>query len=200
MRPYARCDKPQLKTVSRHIPHQRCILTYGGPLKIGAGDEALCESLWKIGRRERPTIDICAREQCVRCRLCRIIGEVVRIEYILDGIAIARYPSVVSEAPGVPQDVLQEKPVRACRNTVHGVVRTHDASDFGIANARLERRQVEVGEILLSDLRVKAVADDPLPVVHVVRSEMLAVRHDLEVWLGVEAALKADDEVVDILL
>ena len=120
--------------------------------------------------------------------------------YVGDRIAVARHPSVAVEAPVVPEDVLQQELVRARRDPVHGVVRAHDARHLRVAHARLERGQVVLGEVLLRDHRVEPVALDALPVVEVVGCEVLAVGDDFEVGLGVDAALEADDEVVDVVL
>ena len=52
----------------------------------------------------------------------------------------------------------------------------------------------------MRDDGVEALANDALPVVQVVRGVVLAVGRDFQIGFGVDAALEADDEVVDVVL
>ena len=129
-----------------------------------------------------------------------VVGVIVWGVDVRYGIAIARDPPIVREAPVVSEDVLQQELVRARWDAVDGVVRAHDACHLRIADACLEGREVVFGEVLLGHDGIEAVAHDAFPVVQVVRGEVFAVCDNLEVRFGVESTLEAEDEIVNIAL
>lgn len=119
--------------------------------------------------------------------------------HISYSITITGDPTIIGEAPVIPQDGLEQERGSTRWETIDGIIRTHDTCNLCIPDAGLERREVVLAEILLRDNSVEPVTDITLPVFHIIGSKVLAIGNDLEVRLRVKPALQAYNQVVHVV-
>ncbi len=81
---------------------------------------------------------------------------------------------MLGPVPVLPQDIVHEVGVRACRCAVESIVRAHERAHLGIPGALLERREVILIEILQRNHGIEPVPDNALPSFQVVCRVVLA--------------------------
>lgn len=148
----------------------------------------------------RSAVKIRARVEGIRDGLLGSVGVIMLYVDALDRAAVPGNPRIDGgPVPMLAKEVLQQKGIRTRRYPNHRVVRAHESADLGVTGTGLERPRVELGEVLLRDDGVESEAQVPLPVLEVIRSEVLARGNDALVG-RVHTTLQAGDEVVYVCL
>lgn len=106
---------------------------------------------------------------------------------------------ILTQTPKIPGEVLQKIWIRARRDSVHRIVAAHDGFHMRITNATLERRGIKLSQILRRHDGIERHPTVALPVLHIIRSPMLADCCNLQVRLVVGGALKPSDELIHVL-
>ena len=143
---------------------ERSVQTEQGLIDSSLVDEALAVSLGKVMLVVRTAVKVGTSIECSRCSALAGVAEVVRQVNVLDRITITGDPLLlVSPAPVLAKNIIQEPRIGAGWNAVQSAVCAHESSDIGVSCAGTERRQVVLDKITLADLNIVLVAEVAIP-------------------------------------